>query len=156
MRLQEVLLLKEQHLKEMAAVASVMAPAPASAAAHADEKAKSAAPLGEAHKSLLTQLEVLRNESRRMQETFMEERRLLVEESQSKLASQVCLSAYAIATHVVSASYSSCCRRRSCSRRRSWSCGSSGRRSRTGWRSCRTTSPRCRARATASPSSAAR
>ena len=56
------------------------------------EKAKSAAPLGEAHKSLLTQLEVLRNESWRMQETFMEERRLLVEESQSKLASQVCLS----------------------------------------------------------------
>jgi ribosomal protein L12E/L44/L45/RPP1/RPP2 len=90
MFLQEVLLLKEQHLKEMAAVASVMAPAPASAAAHADEKAKAAAPLGEAHKSLLTQLEVLRNESRRMQETFMEERRLLVEESQSKLGSQVC------------------------------------------------------------------
>jgi len=90
MRPQEVLLLKEQHLKEMAAVASVMAPAPASAAAHADEKAKAAAPLGEAHKSLLTQLEVLRNESRRMQETFMEERRLLVEESQSKLGSQVC------------------------------------------------------------------
>jgi len=90
MRPQAVLLLKEQHLKEMAAVASVMAPAPASAAAHADEKAKAAAPLGEAHKSLLTQLEVLRNESRRMQETFMEERRLLVEESQSKLGSQVC------------------------------------------------------------------
>ena len=83
---QEVLLLKEQHLKQMALMASAVAPP-----APTDDKTKAApaAALGEAHKGLLTQLEVLRTESRRTQEGFMEERRLLVEEAQAKLASQV-------------------------------------------------------------------
>ena len=71
---QAMLLLKEKHLMDMAAVASAVAP-PSSSNGGGDEKdhdhgpsSKASAPLGEAHKSLLNQLEVLRVESRRMQE----------------------------------------------------------------------------------------
>ena len=77
MRLQEMheqalLSLKEKHLVDMAAVASAVAPPNHSGNGgerdHDHGPSSKGAPLGEAHKSLLNQLEVLRVESRRMQE----------------------------------------------------------------------------------------
>ena len=72
---QALLSLKEKHLVDMAAVASAVAPPNNNSSSsgrgendHDHGVVSKGAPLGEAHKSLLNQLEVLRVESRRMQE----------------------------------------------------------------------------------------